>query len=372
MPAVTGVGRQRAVHIVDAHILGRAAQGVDHQVAGALARLEVAVADLGHAVGVIHGAHRHAADGDDLVAQVAAGGGDHARGVVHRNVGEGGKGIVGLHHLALGVLIGTVIQQMAVIRGAFGVRNFFIEIILFGVADDVVGLTCCTTLRLHTAARPGVADVHGSRLVLPHPGLAQGHKLVAEQGVALFFGLARRHIRLGGGADAQEAVHHVTLAIAEVAVGHKVEIAHPGEGQRGQRAHVALVALEVLGDALVAHQEEAVAVDHHVGSLSGHGVVSGTHVDAHRAHVGTVADLGGVAPAHVGRAVGAAGEGGVDRGAEHGTGGFIAVGVHVGDVVAVDVQVVELLLRAHRADIEGLVHLTYPLTSVRCRWPRGP
>ena len=31
--------------------------------------------------------------------------------------------------------------------------------------------------------------------------------------------------------------------------------------------------------------------------------------------------------------------------------------------------VIELLLRAHRADIEGLVHLTYPLTSVRCRWP---
>ena len=57
------------------------------QVAGAGARVVVAVADLGHAVGVGHLAHRDAADGDYLVGLVA-GTGDQAGLLIHGDAGE--------------------------------------------------------------------------------------------------------------------------------------------------------------------------------------------------------------------------------------------------------------------------------------------
>ena len=201
------------------------------------------------------------------------------------------------------------------------------------------------------AARLGIADVEAAILVRIHPGIADGHQLVAEDGVAHLLPLGDL-IPLLVGADTRETVHHHARLVGEVAVGLELEVAQPGEGEGLEL--VGVLAVKIQGLALVAQQEEAVAVQHQVGGLAGDAVVAGAHIDIHRPHSGAVADLGGILAAGHGGAVGAAGQSGVQGGLENGPPGLIAVGVDVRHVVADDVQVLHMSPQA----CDGRIHCT--------------
>ena len=335
----------------EAQVLGAAAQNGDGQVARAVSGGVVAAADLGDAVGVGHLAHRHAADGDQFLGGVAPAG-DEAGLLVH---GDAGKLSLGVGHV-----LKLVLHRVSVFPYH---RNLFI-----GVRHPSAGSGVLESIgNLHHLFGGGVrrlgAVVIGRHflavrvVVLGHrplSGETDGHQLVAENGVArLLPGGDYLVVRIAVHADAHKAVD-AQVVVGEVAVRFKAEVTQPGQGEGGELAHVGVRAVKVVGHVLVAHEEEAVAVQHHVGGIAGDGVVAGAHVDVHAAHIGAVANLGGVLAADGLGAVGAAGHCGVDGGFKHGTGGLIALGVHVCHIVADHVQVLHMGLQAR----DGRVHRT--------------
>ena len=110
------------------------------------------------------------------------------------------------------------------------------------------------------------------------------------------------------------------------------------------------------GCGLVAHQEEAVAIEHAVHGVAGRIVARG-HIQIDAGHLRAVADLRGVLTAGGGGAVRAAAVHGVQGVTENRALGFIAVCIDVGDVVAHHIQLAHVAFQARDRRIHCSGHL---------------
>ena len=129
-----------------------------------------------------------------------------------------------------------------------------------------------------------------------------------------------------------KTVDHVASAINQITFRVNVEVTIAAQQQT----------LGVRDAGLIAHHEEAVALNGHVAVEAGGLQVHGRHVQINCGNVTAVADLTGVGAAADLVAVGAAGLRGVDALTEGDTTGLVAVGVDVGYVVAHNVQGIHL------------------------------
>ena len=176
-----------------------------------------------------------------------------------------------------------------------------------------------------------------------HLGQTDGHQLVADLRVAL-----RVH------ACVHKAVDGVALAVHQIAVRAEAEVTHTGELQSLEAGGIR--ARDGRGSGLVAHQEEAVAIEHAVHGVAGRIVARG-HVQIDAGHLRAVADLRGVLTAGGGGAVRAAAVHGVQGVTENRALGFIAVCIDVGDVVAHHIQLAHVAFHARDRRIHCSGHL---------------
>ena len=147
-----------------------------------------------------------------------------------------------------------------------------------------------------------------------------------------------------------EAVSHVALTVHDIAHGVNVEVA--GAGQHGAVKHIAAAQIHILG----AHHEKSVAVNHAVQTPASGVEGSGRHVKVNGAHLRTVTDLGGGVAAPDGGAVAACPAGSIQGFLENHPLGLIGGGVHVGDIVADDVEVGHVGLEAADSGIHCSSH----------------
>ena len=276
---------------------------------------------MGDAVGVGDAADGQISDDDRLVSLPAVAG-DGSAAFVNADAGELGQVQVLHFGLVFGCFTCRGVDPVGLILGLHGIRqgaHHRFCIVAFALFDDVGGIADFIFVIGH---RDFVAVIvlldFGSGNLLP-AGLADGDQLVADNGLAVFH------------TGDQEAVDRVSVAVAEVAVGLELEVAHPGEGQ-GLEA-VGVRAVNGLGHLFVAHQEEAVAGQGAVHGAAGV-IAGGGHIQIDAAHSGAVADLGGVDAAYHFGAVASAGVHAVHAVPEDGSLLFVSFGVDVGNVVA--------------------------------------
>ena len=213
---------------------------------------------MGYAVGVRDAADGQISDGDDFSVRFADSL-DAARSRVDADA-------VHLDELILRVGRGRVVPGVFPhIVGRFVVHQ------LVGGARTVRVLH---GLAVRTNIGPRVVDLIAAILQLLPPRLADGHQLVADDGL----GLARRRVLLL--AHAQEAVDHVAPAVRQVVIRLELEVAHPGEGQGLQALGGEILIIRGVGDVgrvLAPHQEETVAHQRAVHGVAGV-VAGGGHV----------------------------------------------------------------------------------------------
>ena len=262
---------------------------------------------MGHAVGVGGVAHGQIADGDNAVGILHGAGNAAALGVDTDAVQRG----EGQLHLRRGRIVRLLVSH-GVLQG-----DVFVAVrILYHRELD--------------------------RLAL-HLGQTDGHQLVADLRVAV-----RVH------AGVHKAVDGVAFTVHQIAVRAETEVAHAGELQ-GLEA-VGVRAVDGRGSGLVAHQEEAVAIEHTVHGVAGRIVARG-HIQIDAGHLRAVADLRGVLTAGGGGTIRAAAVHGVQRVTENRALGFIAVCIDVGDVVAHHIQLAHVAFQARDRRIHCSGHL---------------
>ena len=180
-------------------------------------------------------------------------------------------------------------------------------------------------LAIRVLLRSHGADVaHGQADRRQHRG---AHHLLGAVVLGIGVGVIHAH-------HTQEAVDDAAVAVHEVAVGVKREVAETAQAHALQLALGSDAAISLI----VADDEETVAVNHDVQTLTGGVVVFGAHIEVDGTDRAAVSDLGGVLAAHGIGAVGAAADRGVQRLVEGIARRLVRESVDVGNIVADDVH----------------------------------
>ena len=160
------------------------------------------------------------------------------------------------------------------------------------------------------------------------PGQANRHQLVTDNRFAIQVC-----------AHCQKAVDSASIAVHQVSIRAKLEIAHPGQGQAFKAGGVGGV--NHIGHVFISYQKESISIEHTVHRIA-RGKVAGGHIQVNARHLGAVSDLGGIFAAHRGGTIGPTAIHGIQRIPKYRALGFIAVGVHVCDIVSDYAQLVHM------------------------------